>query len=281
MEPLVSVIIPTRDRPDMLREAMESVSRQSFTDYEIIVVVNGPDNPLTAKTLQVAAAGGGRVIRIERSGIATAFNTGMKAATGEWLAFLDDDDLWEPNKLEFELKIAAEAAADVVFCDSKLFDGANSVANRLPRPPLSMSPREAMTLKNYGRGCSSTMVKRAAALAVGGFDESIVSPDWDFWMRLSWRYRVAWADACMVFVRQHPENTSKRISWAYWTLYVQLKALRTLPHDLRHLRGRIVLQMLKVAIKGTETYLRHRCRHVLRQIVASGSGSRGRTRSEA
>ncbi|MGB6536001.1 MAG: glycosyltransferase family A protein [Xanthobacteraceae bacterium] len=281
MKPFVSVIIPTRNRPDMLREAMESVSQQTFTDYELIVVVNGPDNPLTEKSLQVAADGGGRVIRVERTGIAVALNAGMKAAAGEWLAFLDDDDLWEPNKLELELKVADGAAADVVFCDSRLFDGADSAVNRLPRPPLSTSPREAMTLKNYGGGCSSTMVKRAAALAVGGFDEAIVSPDWDFWMRLSWRYRVAWADACTALVRQHPGSTSKQISWAYWTLYIQLKALRTLPHDLRHLRGRIVWQMLKVAMKGAEASLRHRCLRVVRRIVAPETKSHRQPRSPA
>jgi len=275
MQPLVSVIIPTRDRPIFLQEAIESVSRQTFKNYEIIVVVNGPDNPLIAATLEVAAAAGCTVVRIDRSGIAVALNAGIKAATGEWLAFLDDDDVWEPDNLGVHLNVAADSGADVVFCDSVLFDETNSVPNRLPRPPLSLSPREAMTLKNYGGGCSSTTVKRAAALAVGGFDESIVSPDWDMWMRLSWRYQVAWADTCTAHVRRHANNTSKQISWAYWTLRIQFKALRTLPRDLRHLRPRIVLQMLKVAGKGIETYVRHRCRNTLRRLSASRSHSRG------
>lgn len=273
MGPLVSVLIPTRDRPDMLREAIASVSRQTFTDYEIIVVVNGPENPLTAKTLEVARAAGCNVIRVERAGIAVALNAGIKAARGEWLALLDDDDLWEPDRIEAGLKVAADTGADVVFSDSRLFDGGRYVLNPLLRPPRSLSPREAMTLRNYGGGCSTTMVKRAAALDVGGFDESIYSPDWDFWMRLSWRYRAAWADDAVAAVRVHADNTSKQLSWAYSTLTILLKAQRTLPDDLRHLRGPIFLQMMRVAAKGAETFIRHGCRRIIRQLVNSKPSS--------
>lgn len=278
MQPLVSVIIPTRDRPSFLQEAIESVSRQTCKNYEIIVVVNGPDNPLIAETMTIAAAAGCIVLRIDRSGIAVALNAGIKAASGGWLAFLDDDDVWEPDKLEQQLKVASDSSADVVFSDFTLFDQTNSVPNRMPRPPLSLSPREAMTLKNYGGGCSTTMVKRAAALAVGGFDETIVSPDWDMWMRLGWQYRVAWAEARTARVRHHADNTSKRISWAYWTLHIQFKALRTLPSDLRHLRFRIVLQMLKVAGKAGETYIRHRCRSAFRRLSIPRPRSSGEIR---
>ena len=97
--PRVSVIIPTRDRPLMLRDAIKSVKDQTFTDYEIIVVINGPENVRTSKTLQVAA--GLIILRIQAAGIATALNAGIGAARGRWVAFLDDDDLWEPNRLEF------------------------------------------------------------------------------------------------------------------------------------------------------------------------------------
>jgi glycosyltransferase involved in cell wall biosynthesis len=256
MGPLVSVIIPTRDRPDTLREALNSVKAQTFTNYEIIVVINGPENPLTPKVSEIARAAGCSIIRIEQAGIAVALNSGVKAAQGQWLAFLDDDDLWEPNRLEFALKIADTAAADVVFCDIFIFDETSCVADAPLRPPYSLSASEAMTVRNYGGGCSSTMLKRAAMLAVGGFDESIVSPDWDMWMRLAWHYRVAWADAHLVRVRHHQQNTSKQISWAYWTLYIQYKALRTLPPELRHLRPRILLQMSRVAMKGVERYVR-------------------------
>jgi glycosyltransferase involved in cell wall biosynthesis len=257
MQPRVSVVIPTRNRPAMLRAAIDAVLAQTFGGYEIVVVINGPDNPATAETSKIALAAGCRIVRIQRAGIAVALNAGIAAAQGEWIAFLDDDDLWEPNRLEAGLEFAGTAAADVVFCNIVKFDEARSLAEPPLRPPPSMPVREAMTLKNYAGGCSPAIVRRAAILDVGGFDEALDSPDWDLWMRLSWRYRVAWDDAYLVKVREHPENSSNRMSWARSTLAILWKAFKTVPGDLRHLRPRILLAMLKVANKGTEKYIRH------------------------
>jgi len=257
MAPLVSVVIPTRDRPDMLREAIATARAQTFTDHEIVVVVNGPDNPMTQKSLEVATADGANVVRIERSGIAVALNAGAQAARGEWIAFLDDDDLWEPDKLETDLKVAAATGADLIFSDVYLVDGISRFRAPPRRAPEGLSAKEAMTLENCGGGCSATMVRRSVMLAVGGFDEAMASPDWDLWMRLAWRYCVAWTQAYLVFIRHHGENTSKQISWAYWALYVQSKSLKTLPPDLRYLRPQILFRMAKVGIKGAEGYLRH------------------------
>lgn len=254
---LVSVVIPTRNRPEMLGAAIDSVLAQTFTDYEIVVVINGPDNPSTPKSSEVATLTGCRVVRIERAGIAVALNAGIEAARGEWIAFLDDDDLWEPNRLEDELKLADAAAADVVFCNIVKFDETRSVLEPPLRPPPGASTAEAMTLKNYGGGCSPAMARRAAILDVGGFDEKLNSPDWDLWMRLAWRYRVAFDDAYLVKVREHPENSSNRMSWARSTLAIQWKAFKTLPAELAHLRPRILLGMLKVAGKAAEKYFRH------------------------
>jgi glycosyltransferase involved in cell wall biosynthesis len=253
----VSVVIPTRNRPEMLSAAIDSVLAQTFTDYEIVVVINGPDNPATPKTFEIAVATGCRIVRTERAGIAVALNAGIAAAQGEWIALLDDDDLWEPNRLEAALKRADAAAADVIFCNIVKFDETRSALEPPLRPPPGMSIAEAMTLKNYGGGCSPAMAKRAAILDVGGFDATLNSPDWDLWMRLAWRYRVAFDDAYLVKVREHPENSSNRMSWARSTLAIQWKAFKTVPPELRHLRPRIFLAMLQVASKGSEKYVRH------------------------
>jgi glycosyltransferase involved in cell wall biosynthesis len=254
---LVSVVIPTRNRPEMLGAAIDSVLAQTFTDYEIVIVINGPDNPSTPKISEVATITGCRIARVARAGIAVALNAGVEAARGEWIAFLDDDDLWVPNRLEAELKLADAAAADVVFCNIVKFDDTRSGLEPPLRPPPGVSIAEAMTLKNYGGGCSPAMARRAAILDVGGFDETLNSPDWDLWMRLAWRYRVAWDDAYLVKVREHPENSSNRMSWAGSTLAIQWKAFKSLPSELAHLRPRIFLAMLKVVGKAFEKYMRH------------------------
>src|SRR5205085_8358943 len=178
MQPRVSVVIPTRNRPAMLRAAIDAVLAQTFGGYEIVVVINGPDNPATAETSKIALAAGCRIVRIERAGIAVALNAGIAAARGEWIAFLDDDDLWEPNRLEAELQVADAVAADIVFCNIVKFDETHSMLEPPLRPPARVSIAEAMTLKNYGGGCSPAMARRAAILDVGGFDETLNSPDW-------------------------------------------------------------------------------------------------------
>lgn len=255
--PLVSVVIPTRDRPDLLREALHSVRAQTFTNYEIVLVVNGPNNPQTSATLEAARAAGCIVVRVERAGIGPALNTGVRTARGRWIAFLDDDDLWLPNKLEVQLKVAEAAAAHLVFCDFSMFDAEKSTPHPKLRPPPPLSAKEGLMLVDYGRGCSHALVRRDAILAIGGFDESISAPDWDLWIRLSWRYQVVWADEYLSALRQHRRNTSKRISWARVALQTLYKALRTLPPELRHMRLRIVRQMLKISMKAAEAHFRH------------------------
>ncbi len=271
-DPLVSVVIPTRDRPHLLREALCSVRAQTFTGYEILIVVNGPDNPQTPATLETAHAADCIVVRVERAGIGPALNAGVRAARGRWIAFLDDDDLWLPDKLEVQLQVAAAAAADLVFCDFSMFDATKSVPHPRLRPPPQLSAKEGLTLIDYGRGCSHALVRRDAILAVGGFDESIAAPDWDLWIRLSWQYRVAWADAYLSALRQHRENTSKRISWARVALRTLYKSLRTLPPELRHMRLRILRRMLKVGMKAAEAYVRHTYIRPLRRRVGTGKG---------
>lgn len=255
--PLVSVVIPTRNRPDLLREALASVRAQTFADYEIVVVVNGPDNPQTPATLAAVNAADCVLLRVERAGIGPALNAGVRTARGRWIAFLDDDDLWLPDKLAVQLKAADMAAAALVFCDFSMFDATKSVPHPKLRPPPPLSAKEGLTLIDYGRGCSNALVRRDAILAIGGFDEAIVAPDWDLWIRLSWRYQVVWADAYLSAVRQHRQNTSKQISWARVALQTLYKAQRTLPPELRHMRLRIVRQMVRVCMKAAEAYFRH------------------------
>lgn len=100
--PKVSVIIPTYNRAHCVGEAIESVLSQTFRDFELIVVDDGS----TDNTQEVLSKYGSaiRVIRQENSGVSAARNTGIKASRGEWVAFLDSDDLWEPEKLMVQME---------------------------------------------------------------------------------------------------------------------------------------------------------------------------------
>ena len=103
---MISVIVPTAHRPQLLRRAVNSVLAQSMSDLEVVVVIDGPDLE-TTQLLSDIADRRLRFIQNPRSlGSAGARNVGIKAARGEWIAFLDDDDEWVRDKLELQLATA-------------------------------------------------------------------------------------------------------------------------------------------------------------------------------
>jgi glycosyltransferase involved in cell wall biosynthesis len=107
--PAVTVVIPTRNRPELVRRAVESVFAQSFKDFEIVVVVDGRD----PETVERLAGYSNRPLRVivndNPQGGAEARNIGSRAARGEWIAFLDDDDEWLPEKLDRQMAHLASA----------------------------------------------------------------------------------------------------------------------------------------------------------------------------
>lgn len=110
--PIVSVVIPTHARPDLLiRRALPSALAQTLPDYEVIVVVDGPD-PQTESALAAQSDPRLRVVVLPtNAGGADARNAGIQNARGEWIALLDDDDEWFPDKLRSQLEIARRSAS--------------------------------------------------------------------------------------------------------------------------------------------------------------------------
>jgi glycosyltransferase involved in cell wall biosynthesis len=107
--PLVSVVIPTYNRPDCLVHAIDSVLRQTINRIEAIVVLDGPDDR-TLRELDCFAEDRLKVIVLAaRKGAAEARNIGVEAARGRWIAFLDDDDVWMPEKLALQIPVAEKS----------------------------------------------------------------------------------------------------------------------------------------------------------------------------
>ncbi|MGB9514059.1 MAG: glycosyltransferase family 2 protein, partial [Candidatus Acidiferrum sp.] len=103
---LVTAVIPTRNRHQLVTHAVRSALRQTYRNLEVVVVIDGAD-PKTEESLSRLADSRLRVIALpESSGPAAARNIGVAAARGEWIAFLDDDDQWLPEKIELQMAIA-------------------------------------------------------------------------------------------------------------------------------------------------------------------------------
>jgi glycosyltransferase involved in cell wall biosynthesis len=208
MAPLVSVIIPTYNRVALVQEALASVQAQTFRDFETVVV----DDAGTDGTWEVLSAC--REIRVlchpQRRGVSAARNSGIAASRGQWLAFLDSDDLWLPDKLARQVAYLA-TRPDLRLCQTD-----ETWVRRGVRVNKPLSHRKAagrIFLPSLWRcmiSPSAVMVHRRLFVDHGAFDETLpAAEDYDLWLRLTWRYEVGLVDAPLIIKRGgHPDQLS-------------------------------------------------------------------------
>lgn len=188
--PTISIILPTYNRAYCLDRAIQSVLKQSFTDWELIVV----DNYSTDTTDQLLSNNYNdsriKVIKIHNDGIiAASRNKGLEISSGIYVAFLDSDDWWVPNKLEKSIE-ALDDGADIVYHDLYLFQenlkiiyGRRAKTRNLKKPVF-------IDLFQNGNGIntSSVVVRKELIQKIDGFSEErdlIAAEDYDAWLRLS------------------------------------------------------------------------------------------------
>ena len=147
--PLISVVIPTRYRPQLVQRAIDSVLSQTCCDFEIIVIVDGPD-PETVAALDNAREERITVLALEHNvGLAEARNVGVRRARGKWVAFLDDDDEWLPDKLQRQVETATHLGGNHVFVACRFIERTQSMERVMPEtlPTLVSISRSTSTAK--------------------------------------------------------------------------------------------------------------------------------------
>jgi glycosyltransferase involved in cell wall biosynthesis len=185
--PLVSVIIPAYDVAEFIGEALDSVFSQSFTDYEVIVINDG--SPDTAKLERALAPYMPRIVYLkqENRGVSAARNTGIAAARGSLIAFLDGDDVWLPNYLEVQVKrIQADPTIDVLYPNVLMFGGSSEAGEEFMAicPSNGEVTFERLLLQECNvSNCS--IARKETIVRAGMFDESLRSvEDFDLWLRV-------------------------------------------------------------------------------------------------
>ena len=187
MTPSVSVIIPVYNGAVEVRRAIDSALGQSNCTVEVIVLNDGSQDD----TASVLAEYGNRIraINQQNCGLARTRNNGIALATGEWIAFLDHDDYWEPEKLTLQLKAAERSGFDVVYTNAANF-GEVARVGELRSEPKAMVEGDLLKkllLDNF-IVVSSVMIRRSLMQEIEGFDTSLPSvEDWDLWLKLSAR----------------------------------------------------------------------------------------------
>jgi glycosyltransferase involved in cell wall biosynthesis len=205
--PEVSIVIPTRNRWALLDQALAGALRQEDVEAEVVLVDDGSSEPMPAPTRRLGDPRV-RVLRSpERRGVARARNLGIGAARGEWVAFLDDDDLWSPGKLRAQLDAAARERADFAYGSAVVVDETLRVRHQQPAPPARGIAGELLVRNAIPGGCSNVLARTALVRRLGGFDETLsVLADWDLWIRLALHAPAAASPAVLVAYLSHPGN---------------------------------------------------------------------------
>ena len=206
--PAVSIIIPAYKHASFIVETIDSVLCQSFRDFEIIVVNDGsPDD--TEDVLQSYIEQRRiRYIRQENQGVATARNRGLASATGEFIAFLDDDDTWPPDKLEWQVRCLEQSAAVLVAGNLRAHGTADKVSGRDVGSHDRLGVADFFKTNPFGSP-GQTLIRRSALEQVRGFDPEIWGvDDLDLWIRLSQIGEIRKYDRLALFYRVHDANAS-------------------------------------------------------------------------
>lgn len=212
----VSVIIPTYDRQTQVLRAIDYVLAQTAPVDEIIVVDDGSTDG-TAEVIRTRHGSRVRVLRQKNQGVSAARNYGIREARGEWIAFLDSDDIWLPTKMERQFEAVAAFGDEVGVCfTDNFFDG---------HPDLKMSKFQEATFESASKFgiledpakfilagrepffTSSFMIKRAL-FGTAGFDEALViGEDTDLFFRLSFRTRFCFVAEPLVGIDRDPARS--------------------------------------------------------------------------
>lgn len=210
--PAVSVVVPSFNRLRFLRPAIDSVCAQTFTDWELIIADDGSEletrqylqsleNPPRVTVVWLPHTGRPSIVR----------NAAVRRAAGEYVAFLDSDDLWAPTKLDRQ--IGTLRARPTCRWSYTAFVGVDACGNPLPEEarrrwvPYDGDIFEQVATTRAAIRTPSVLASRELIVRAGGFDEAMTAAeDYDLWLRLALYSEVAIVDEPLVYVRHHDEN---------------------------------------------------------------------------
>ncbi|HBJ37783.1 MAG TPA: hypothetical protein DDZ51_24110 [Planctomycetaceae bacterium] len=216
----ISVVVPCFNRASILGRAIKSALNQSMPPDEVIVVDDGSSD----KSAMVARTFGERVRVIQQAnaGAAAARNRGIEVAVGEWIAFLDSDDLWHPEKLRMQLNIADRfPEADLIFCDTITrsvervlmpsrfaLGGLYGMEVQRVGDDLLFGPELFQRMITQSRVITSAVMVRAGLEGLAFQEDIWGSEDWALWLELGTRHTFAAVDQVLVTMFQQGDNIS-------------------------------------------------------------------------
>jgi len=265
----VSVIIPVYNQTQFVGQAIDSVLAQTFTDYEIIVVNDGSTDETTQVLAQYTAHI--RVIHQANAGLSAARNSGLRVAKGEFIAFLDADDLWYSTALATLVTYLRHHPTTDLVCGAwDLIDETGSVIKPPNKPSIFQARVRANFLRAIATGnlflVHALLVRRKCFECCGTFDPTLKAvEDWDLWIRMAMHgHTVKMIDVPVAHYRRHSNcmtQDPQRMVQASEQVLQRLFTNQQFTRELADLRDHAYIQMWLIIAKYCQEGNLHADRH--------------------
>lgn len=252
---MVSVIIPTYNSAKYIRDAIDSVLQQTYSEFEILVIDDGSTDD--TKTIVTENYPQVTYYPVPHKGVSTARNYGITNAKGEYVAFLDADDKWLPQKLELQLAcFKINNSLGMVFTENFSFDENGIINTKFYKRERLMCGDivKNIFLKSYV-GTSTVMVKKAVFSTVGLFKTNLtIGEDDNLWMRIALRYPVELVDESLMSYRKSAGSLTRKSGCFFKEVYKSIRTIQKDFPDLSTRLGKRVFRLKYASIFFSEGY---------------------------
>lgn len=236
--PIISVVIPAYNAEKTIKETINSVLNQTFQDWELIIINDGSSDQ-TGEIIQKIIDSKIKLFSYQNAGVSISRNRGIAKASGEFIAFLDHDDLWTPDKLELQLQALQEHSnAALAYSWTDHCDESGKVIALGRHITMQGNIYENLLVDNFLDTASNPLIRKSALDEVGQFDPTINSSgEWDLWLRLASRYPFVGISKTQVFHRVSSGAMSASIeSHKKECLEVIERTFKQAPESIQHLK---------------------------------------------
>lgn len=254
--PTISVVIPAYNAERTILETVASVLQQTFSDFELIVIDDG-SRDRTVELLQSIKDERLKVFSYENGGLPVARNRGISRSTGEFITFVDADDLWTPDKLELQLAaLQQHPEAGVAYSWTSCIDEQGELLFQYAPTFYEGNVYAQLLIGDFIYSGSNTMIRRQAIESAGEFDPTFKScEDWDYWLRLAVRWPFVVVRKHQILYRRSSGAMSSKIDVMKEAALIAIdKAYKAAPPELQSLKNQTLTSFYKYC---AELYLRY------------------------
>ncbi|MGJ5676625.1 MAG: glycosyltransferase [Nostochopsis sp.] len=246
-KPEASIVIPAYNSEKTIKQTIESVLCQTFTDFELIIINDGSTD-LTLEVISQFQDSRIKVFSFENAGGNVSRNRGLERATGEFVSFLDADDIWTPDKLESQFyALQTNPQATVAYSWTDYIDEQGKFLLSGTHITANGNVYEQLIISNFLENGSNPLIRREALVKLGGFDEDLTAAqDWDMWLRLAQNFDFIAVPHVQILYRISANSLSTNlVRQEKASLHVLEKACSKNIQDLTHLKNKSLTNLYK------------------------------------